>query len=331
MALYLTEDEISRLLTMEECVTAVEEGLRQWADGKASNPPRSRARVSGGILHVLPAASEVWGRMAVKAYATTRGGSRFVVLLFDLKTPDLLAILEADRLGQIRTGAASGVATKYMALPAAATLGIIGTGWQARSQATAVAAVRSLRSIRAWGRDRDRLLSFCRETEAACGVPVTPADSAEGAVRGADIVTTATKSPVPVLHGIWLAPGVHINAVGSNNLARRELDGDAVRRSSRIVVDCREQARLEAGDLMSDETDRNTNDRPGEGSGEPEALRRAIPLAAVVSGRSPGRGSEEEITLFKSLGLGIEDLAAATRVYDLALAAGVGRPVPGDR
>jgi ornithine cyclodeaminase/alanine dehydrogenase-like protein (mu-crystallin family) len=314
--LYLTEDDVTRLLTMEACIEAVEEAFRQLDAGQASNRPRSRAHVRGGTLHVLPAASEVWSRMAVKTYASTRGGTRFVILLFDLRSSDLLAVIEADRLGQIRTGAASAVATRHLARADAARLAVIGTGWQARGQVGALAAVRQLLEIRAYGRDRKRLVAFCTEIESGCGVRTVPATSAEEAVRGADIVTTATSSATPVMHGAWLARGMHINAVGSNRTDRRELDEDAVRRADRIIVDSLEQAALEAGDLMVAAEERDT------------PMARAIELGALVSGRQAGRMSEKEITLFESLGVGLEDLAAATTLYDLARARGAGRPLP---
>jgi ornithine cyclodeaminase/alanine dehydrogenase-like protein (mu-crystallin family) len=317
MTLYLTEDDVGRLLTMEACIEAVTEQFRQWAEGGAANRPRSRAAVAGAVLHVLPAASGPLGRMAAKVYATTRGGARFVVLLFDAGTSELLAILEADRLGQMRTGAASGVASRLLARRDAAVLCVLGTGWQARSQAAAVASVRRLVSIRAFGRDPDRLRRFCREVEAACGVGTTPAGSAEEAVRGADIVATATNSALPVLMGRWIEPGVHVNAVGNNRIERRELDDAAVRRADLIVVDSIDQARIEAGDFVVSPCD----------APHQAPLDRAVELSAVVAGRHPGRRSPSEVTLFKSLGLGLEDLAAASVVYDRALEAGAGRPL----
>lgn len=329
MALYLTEDDVGRLLTMEACIESVEDAFRQWAEGRASNRPRSRASVGGGMLHVLAAASEVWGRMAAKVYATTRKGARFLVLLFDGTTSDLLAIIEADRLGQIRTGAATGVATRHLARQDARSLAIIGTGWQARGQVRAISAVRRLASIRAHGRDRERLLHFCREVEETCGVPASAAPSAEAATRDADIVVTATSAAQPVLQGAWLCPGAHVNAVGSNRADRRELDETATRRPDLIVVDSLEQARLEAGDLLGPE--------PAEGGQEPPAgalrqaagrLERVVELSRVVTRRHPGRRTAEEITLFKSLGIGLEDLAAASLLYDLATAAGAGASIP---
>jgi alanine dehydrogenase len=309
MPLYLSEDDVGRLLTVPDCIEAVETAFRDWAAGRADNRPRARAAVPGALLHSLSAASEPLGRMAAKVYATTRSGARFVVLLFDARSADLLAILEADRLGQVRTGAASGVATRHLARADARVLGILGTGWQARSQVLAVGSVRRLESIRAYGRDPERLKMFCREMSEATGLTAARAPSAEAAVRGADIVVTATSSAAPILMGSWLAPGTHVNAVGSNRADRRELDDEAVRRADPIAVDSLEQARLEAGDLIG------------------RGLDRAVELKEILAGHHPGRSSPSGITLFKSLGIGLEDLAAASRVYDLALQAGAGRTI----
>lgn len=314
MAIYLSEADVERLLPMSACVEAVEEAFRQWGEGRADNRPRARASVRGALLHALAAGSEPWGRLAAKVYATTREGARFVVLLFDGRTSELLAVIEADRLGQTRTGAASGVATRLLAHGDARVLAIVGTGWQARGQAQAIGAVRPLQSIRAFGRDRERLSEFCRDVETACGVLATPCGSAEEAVREAHIIVTATSSAQPILEGAWIAPGAHINAVGSNRAERRELDDEAVRRAGVIVVDSLEQARLEAGDLLAVD------------GGAP--LGRAVELKEVVAGRHPGRQGNSQITLFKSLGIGLEDLAAASFVYDRAIESGAGKPLP---
>ena len=319
MALYLTEEDVGRLLTMPACIEAVEQAFRQWAQGQADCRPRARAAIPGAMLHSLSAGSATGERLAAKVYATSRAGARFVVLLFDGRTSALLAIIEADRLGQTRTGAATGVATRRLARVDARSLAIIGTGWQARSQALAVATVRSLQTIRAFGRDRDRLREFCRETEAACGVAATPCSSVEEAIEGAGIVVSATSSGTPVVRGAWLRPGVHVNAVGSNRAERRELDDESVRRADLIVVDSIEQARLEAGDLLA----------PGTGPAGTPALDRAVELKDVLGGAHPGRRDEREVTLFKSLGIGLEDLAAASVVYDRAVETGAGRPLVG--
>lgn len=316
MPLYLTEDDVTRLLTMDDCLAAVESAFADLAAGRAVNRPRTRAAVPGALLHALPAASATLGRMAVKVYATTRAGARFVVLLFDAGTSEVLAILEADRLGQMRTGAASGVATRRLARADATVLGLIGTGWQARSQVAAIARARRLTEVRVFGRDRDRLHRFCDAASQETGVEVRPSGSAEAAVRGAGIVVTATSAAQPVLEGRFIEPGTHVNAVGSNRADRREVDTETVSRSALVVCDSIEQARIEAGDLLLAAT------------AGPPPLDRAVELSAIVSGRHPGRGEPGDITLFKSLGLGIEDLAAASIVYDRALAAGAGRTVP---
>jgi ornithine cyclodeaminase/alanine dehydrogenase-like protein (mu-crystallin family) len=327
--LYLTEDDVGRLLTMDDCLKAVETAFGDLAAGRAVNRPRSRAALPSAMLHALPSASSTLARMAAKVYATSRGGARFVVLLFDAATSEVLAIVEGDRLGQMRTGAASGVATRHMSRPGAATLGILGTGWQARSQVAAIARVRRLRAVRAFGRDLKRLAAFCASAAAETGVEVTPAADAESAVRDADIVVTATSAAAPVLSGRWLAPGAHLNAVGSNRADRREIDAEAVNRATLIVCDSIEQARMEAGDLLLAAPPGSLAATGGPGvAGSPAPLERAVELADIVAGRHPGRGAPRDITLFKSLGLGIEDLAAASVVYDRALAAGAGRAVP---
>jgi ornithine cyclodeaminase/alanine dehydrogenase-like protein (mu-crystallin family) len=319
MALYLTEEDVGRHLTMEGCIEAVEQAFRQWALGQADCRPRARAAIPGAMLHSLSAGSATWERLAAKVYATSREGARFVVLLFDGRSSELLAVIEADRLGQTRTGAATGVATRRLARADARSLAIVGTGWQARGQAQAVATVRRLQAIRAFGRDPDRLAEFRRATEAACGVAVTPCSSIEEALEGADVVVTATSSGTPVVRGAWLRPGMHLNAVGSNRAERRELDDESVRRCDLIVVDSIEQARLEAGDLQA----------PGTGPDGTAGLARAVELKDVLGGAHPGRRDDREVTLFKSLGVGLEDLAAASLVYDRAVEAGAGRQVAG--
>jgi ornithine cyclodeaminase/alanine dehydrogenase-like protein (mu-crystallin family) len=318
MALYLTENDVDRLLLMPACIEAVEHAFQDVAAGNAAFRPRTRVAAAGAMLHVLPAASDRLGRLAVKAYATTSEATRFVVLLFDARTAEHLATIEADRLGQRRTGAASGVATRYLARPDAANLAVLGSGWQARAQVEAISCVRRLREVRVWGRDRDRLIEFCGEVTRATGASVQPAKNAEAAVRGADIVVTATSAGQPILKGAWLSPGMHLNAVGSNRADRREIDDEAVARADVIVVDSTEQARLEAGDLLLAKSP--------EGTLQP--VTRAIDLATIVSGRHPGRTDARTLTLFKSLGIGLEDLAAASLVYDRARAAGAGRPCP---
>lgn len=316
MALLLTEADVTRLLPMSLALEAVEEVFRWQGEGKLTNRPRVRLPVPGGLLHVMPAALPEAKVMGLKSYATVRGGSKFVVLLFSTETGGLLAVIEADRLGQMRTGAASGVATKYLARSGADRVGCYGTGWQARSQLEAVCAVRRVREVRVYGRDAERRARFAEEMGRTLGLPVTPVDRPEAAAREASILITITGSRTPVLEGRWMEPGVHVNAAGSNALQRAELDVEAVRRASLIVTDSLEQARVECGDLVA-------------------ALEQKVitwdavhELGEVVAGRRPGRRHEEDVTLFESQGVAMEDVAVAARLVARARAAGAGAEIP---
>jgi ornithine cyclodeaminase/alanine dehydrogenase-like protein (mu-crystallin family) len=316
MALYLTEADVDALLPMAVALEAVEEAFRQMGQGKATNQPRRRVRAQGSALHVMAAALPAAGMMGLKAYTTSASGARFRFLLYDATTGELLAMMEADRLGQRRTGAASGVATKFLARPDAASIALIGTGWQAESQLEAVCAVRPPREVRVFGRDVERRRSFSERMSGVIGHEVRPVASAREAVEGAGIVITATTSGTPVFDGEWLAPGAHVNAIGSNSLIKPEIDVATARRAGLIVVDSRDHVPIECGDLLE----------PLErGVIRTESLRE---LAEVVAGAHPGRTSPEQITLFKSHGLALEDVAVGAQVYAAAKAAGRGQPLP---
>src|SRR5919109_416983 len=315
MALWLDEQQVTDLLRMEMAIAAVEDARTQRGPGTAINNPRTRVRLPTGQLHMMGAALPTRGVLGYKAYTAFRGQTRFHVMLYSTDTGELLALLQADRLGQMRTGAASGVAAKYMARADARRVGIFGTGWQARSQLEAVCAVRQIQAVKAFGRDATRRRTFCTEMSQQLGIPVEPADTPEAVVKGMDVVITATSAREPLFDGNWLEPGAHVNAVGSNALIRREIDDTTVRRSALIVVDSKEQARLECGDLLG-------------------ALERGLihweqvrELGDVVAGFIPGRREASEITLFESHGLAIWDLAAGMAVYDAAKAKGIGREV----
>jgi alanine dehydrogenase len=316
MPLLLREADVRSLLTMRLALEAVEESFRRLGDGSGLVQPRRRLNVPGkSYLHYMAAADSAAGYMGLKIYTTSRQGLRFLVPLFDAQTGDSLALIEADYLGQVRTGAASGVATKFLAREDASTIGIIGTGSQAKTQLEAIVAVRKIEEIRAYGRDPVRRENFAKEMASRLKTPVTPVEAAERAARNAAIVVTATTSTGAVLKGEWLAPGAHINAIGANFPQKRELDDTAVRRSDRIVVDSREQSKMEAGDLI--ETLRD--DDAGWG--------RVLELSGIVSGKSRGRTGADEITLFKSSGIASEDIAVAGRIYEAALERQVGRQV----
>jgi ornithine cyclodeaminase/alanine dehydrogenase-like protein (mu-crystallin family) len=227
-----------------------------------------------------------------------------------------VAIVEADRLGQIRTGAASAVATKHLARADAGALGVIGAGWQARSQVQAIARIRPVALVKVFSRSEDRREAFAREMVAELAAEVVAVDSAEEAVDASDIVVTATSAREPVLQGAWLRPGMHINAIGSNAAARCELDGAAVRRCDLIAVDSLEQARVECGDLIA-----------ANRAGEP-VWDRVLELGAITAGASPGRRRAEEITLFESQGIALEDVVTMELLYRRAVAAGAGEQIP---
>jgi ornithine cyclodeaminase/alanine dehydrogenase-like protein (mu-crystallin family) len=317
MALVLKERDVAQLLTMPDAIAALETVFLQQrpaaGDQQALNRPRGRLQPSGAILHFMTAAAPGMGVYGFKAYTVARPGvARFAVMLFSTEDGRLLALIEADKLGQMRTGAASGLATRYLARQDAQVVGVVGSGWQARSQVQAVCAARQVQMIRVAGRDPERLRVFCEEMSAAVGVPVTPADDVAAAVRDADIVITSTNAKEPVLQGEWLKPGVHLNVMGSNWANRREVDEHTIERSDLIVIDSKEQGMLEAGDLLTPiEQGLLAWDRVHE-------------LHEVVAGGIPGRQRAEEITLFKSLGLALEDIAVAERVYTLARERGVG-------
>ncbi len=312
MALLISEGEVLELLPMERAIERVESSLVAQHAGQAVNRPRKRIILTLTSLHYMAAALPDEKLLGMKIYTVSSGTARFVVLLLDAESGRLLAIIEADHLGRIRTGAASAVATKYLARKDAAQVAVIGTGGQARTQLEAVARVRRLASVKVFSRDEQRRLSFCREMEQRTSLDVQPARSSEEAVRSADIVITATTARTPVVYGEWLRPGAHVNAIGSNMPNRRELDDVALTRMRLISVDSIEQAKEEAGDLIQ---------------GLPNARRawdEVVELGAIAAGAHPGRVSSDEITLFKSCGIALWDVAAAGYIYRQALANGAG-------
>ncbi len=306
MPLLLRENDVEELLSAEDAVAAIEECFARIARGSVQNQPRFRLKLEDGLLHVLAAVDLELGVAGHKSYVAFEEGARFTVLLYAADRPELLAVIEADRLGQRRTGAASAVAAKHLARSDAKTLGVIGCGWQAESQ---------IESIRVVLPDLDRLVVYCRDEKrrkAFCkrfGGEEAEwyTDAAE-----ADIVVTATNSRDPVLRGEWLKPGALVCAVGANRMKSRELDNLVLERASFVCCDSREQAKIEAGDL-AEPVERGVLD-----------WLEVHELHEVVSGELTGRQSDEDIVLFKSLGIAAEDLAVAKLVYDRAIEGGVG-------
>lgn len=302
---HITEDQVKAAVSIQEAVALVEEAFLRLARGQMINHPRRRIRLQeGAFLHAMEAGCRLTRRFASKVYVThPERGAGFLVTLFDSDHARILATIEADALGQMRTGAASAVASKYLARQNAAVMGLLGSGWQAESQLAAVAQVRALSEVRVYSTTKERRENFAATMSKRLGLNVRAVESAEAAVREADIVTTITTSRDPVLKGEWLAPGTHINAAGSNHSKRRELDALAVQRSQVVAVDALDQARLEAGDLVqAAEEDCFSWDR-------------ALELGEVVAGRRSGRESDHQITLFESQGLAAQDLVLADAVY----------------
>ncbi len=302
----ITENQVRKAVPMRQAMALVERGLRRLATGGVLNHPRRRVAMNTGtLLHYMAAGDNDSGMVGIKVYASNPrvGAPDFVVLLFDSASARLLASIEANALGQIRTGAASGVATQLLAREDACRLALFGSGFQAETQLEAVACARQLDSVRVYSRNPERRASFSRRMSERLELPVTAADSPEEALDGADIVTTVTNARNPVFPGNCLLPGTHINAAGSNHVRRRELDANAVLKSSLIAVDSLEQARMEAGDLTQ-AADEGLLDWSG-----------VCELSDVLAGNRPGRTSRDQVTLFESQGLAIEDIALAEHLY----------------
>jgi ornithine cyclodeaminase/alanine dehydrogenase-like protein (mu-crystallin family) len=318
MTLFLSDAEVVQLLPMAECIQTLEEAFSHAGAGMTENKPRSRIRMPNGFFHFMAAADAEHKVFGYKAYPSFGGpgGSKMMVMLYDFESGALLACLEAGRLGQIRTGAASGLATRYMAREQAATVGIIGSGFQARTQLEAVCAVRKVAQARVYSRRAERREQFAQRMSQQLDVEVLPVESAQACVDGADVVVTITGSREPVMEGAWLATGAHVNAAGGNHWMRREVDEDTVERAELVVVDDLEQAKIECGDLLWPEA---------RGSFRWD---QAHELRDVVAGRVRGRPSEESITLFESMGVALEDIAAAQLVYRKAVDQGIGTELP---
>ncbi len=303
------------LLGMSDAIDVLEQAFVALAHGNALNRPRTRVVQSNGILHVLAASFAGAGVLGLKTYTVFRQGVRSVVMLFSAEDGRLLALVEAEWLGQLRTGAVSGLATRHLAVPQAVNIGLIGAGKQAETQLQGVCAVRPIRTVSVYSRRQPACEDFCGRMTEQLQIEVLPVASARKAVEDADVVITATTSGEPVFSGEWLKPGCHVNAIGSNWPRRRELDSETLERSSLIVTDSLEQARAEAGDLLI----------PAHaGSLDWESV---WELADVVTGDGPQRNSSYDITVFKAVGVALEDIAVAARAYFHAREQGIGEEI----
>jgi alanine dehydrogenase len=315
MALLLREGDVLKLLEMPNAIMVLEQAFGALAQENAVNRSRTRIVQENGVMHLLAAAVPTLGVMGFKTYTVFRSGMRFAVILFSAQDGHLLSIIEADWLGRVRTGAASGLATKYLARPGASLVGLIGAGKQAVTQLMGVFAVRPVKTVYVYSRRLPECEMFCNEMMRRLPIEVRPVASPRQAVEDADIVITATYSPEPVLPGDWLKAGCHINAIGSNWANRRELDHATLQRSELIVTDSKEQARAEAGDFIIPANEQLFD------------WDRVYDLADVLVGRRPRRESPSEVTLYKGVGIALEDVATAAHVLTLARERGIGEEI----
>ena len=317
MPVYLSDLDVKNLLTIDIALEAVEEGFRLQATGGATNTPRIHTPLPTGEFSVMSAAVPDMGVMGAKTFGLLDGRLvAFYLYLHDAESGELLAIVEANEMGRIRTGAATGVATRHMARPEAASVGMIGAGYQALTQLEAVCRVRNITTARVFCRTRARREALAERARARLGIDARAVDTAEECVLGADIVVTITTASEPVLKGEWLRPGTHVNAVGSHHLDRREIDENTVRRSTAVAADDVPQAKLECGDLAY-AIERGSL-----------SWDKVSGFSEIVAGTVQGRNGPNDITLFESQGIALEDVAVGARLFEIARDTGAGRKLP---
>ena len=303
--LWITDADVERLLSVEEAVPVVEVVLKQQAAGAATNMPRGHTIAGPGVMLAhMTAALHEQGVFGFKVYSIVDGEYQFFVLLYSVESGNLLAVLEAGQLGRRRTGAASGVSAKYMAREDSAEVGILGSGFQADAQLEAICSVRPIERVRVYSRNAENRAGFARRMTGTLGIEVVAVDTPREAVEPADILVTITNSPTPVFDGEWLRPGTHVCAVGGANEYVTELDDTTIQRADIVAVDSIAQAKIECGELLMP------------ASRGVLLWERVSEFWQVVGGMKAGRRTSDDITLFKSLGMAMWDVAAAKVVYD---------------
>lgn len=311
--LYLSEQDVVGLISIPLALETMAEAFRNLAAGQASNVPRVRAQGKGIVLHSMSAAADYLRLVGWKQYTTTRGGAKFLVGLHEATSGELVALLEANRLGQVRTGAVTGLAARLLTSPGTTELGLFGTGFQAQTQLAAVAAAIPIRRVLVYSRDEARRRAFAEQMSREFAIEVVPASQPQEAVQNLPLVVTATSSREPVISGEWLAPGALVCAVGSNWLNKAEIDVTTVTRATSVVCDSVAACRHEAGDFSAS---------LAQGVFD---WGRATEFCDLVARGEFGRTSPADIVLFKSVGLAIEDVALAAAIVKLARERGVGR------
>lgn len=315
MIRYVKGSEAEQLLDMPQAIALMEQAFRDLADGQAVDSPRRRSRLPGKTVHIMQALAPRIGVAGFKA-GYSRGPG--LIHLYDYESGRYEAMIESDWLGRMRTAATTAVATRLLARKDAAVVACFGLGRHGSFQLAAVSAVRKIARVQVYGRNRERVEEFCASMAQRLGVPVAAAATAREALAGADIVNLITPSATPLFDGAWLQAGQHINAAGSNEFNRREVDLETIRRSDVIVVDSREVAQAESGDLL-----------PAADAGLVQWEHLAS-LADVVAGRRAARTSAQQITLFESHGMCIEDLYVGKHVLDMARQRNLGVDLPVD-
>ena len=312
MTLFLKDEDVAQCVSMDAMLETIESMQRQYGGGQAHNMTRRKIIAESGMLSVMGGGLFHQGLLGVKTYTVVKGAYSFQVSLYDANTGELLLYTQANRLGQLRTGATTGVAVKHLANPGDATVGIIGTGGQAATQLAAVSKVRGIKKIKAFSRNQDRREEFARRMTDTMGVEVFAAASNEDAVRDCDVVLCIAATMEPVVEGAWLKDGSTVIGAGPTTWRAREVDEDTLKRAGKLIVDSTEQAAIEAGDLCS-------------------AVDKGIiqwskvhELRHVVSGAVTGRDGQGQVVYAKIMGTGVADVAAAKLAYDSAKAQGLG-------
>ena len=312
MALFLKDEDGAQCVTMDAMLEAIESMQRQYGDGQAHNMTRRKIIADSGMLSVMGGGLFHQGLLGVKTYTVVKGSYSFQVSLYDANTGELLLYTQANRLGQLRTGATTGVAVKHLANPEDATVGIIGTGGQAPTQLEALSKVRGIKKIKAYSRTQERREAFARRMADTMGVEVSAVTSNEDAVRDCDIVLCIAATMDPVVEAHWLKDGSTLIGAGPTTWRAREVDEAVITRAGKLSVDSTEQAAIEAGDLCS---------AVDKGSIQWSKVHE---LRHVVSGAVTGRDSNDQVVYAKIMGTGVADVAAAKLAYDSAKVAGLG-------
>lgn len=315
MALFLNEHDVEELLNVQDCIGVLEQAIREQGQKIAINRPRQIVQTPNAMMSVLPAAIPGLGSLGFKTYTVSPDGVRFWLLLFK-EDGELHCIMEAEHIGLIRTGAASGIATKHMSRENSRTVGILGSGYQSPTQLEAVCSVRRIEKVLAYSRTRENLIEFCTGMTKRLGIPVEPANSAEQVVRNVDILITITSSKDPVVDGSWIREGTHLNLAGAMKPTSREIDNLTIQRADFIAVDDWEQSHHESGEFIK---------AANEGLLDWNRIRE---ISDVVASAANQRPSEKSISIFKSHGIGLWDIAAASVVYERAVQQGVGVQLP---